>query len=179
MSQFKIYIIFGLLFCMAGCAVTPEDLGISQQQWAKYSENEQQRILAEHKSVSAAKRKAPRAEAGDNWLQVSIKDGLVKMPPFTRRYKYIPVTFRIKLGTCQKILLHTYNGAHSVKLDCCYKDNVLLLDPSRYKIDKWDGSIRLYYSPLWKNGFIYKKINSDGYVYLYDVTIKIKQETAE
>jgi hypothetical protein len=174
MLRFKVFFLLGLLFCLASCAVKPEDLGISQQQWAKYNEKEQQKILADHRAVLAAKHKEPKVKVTDNWLQVTIQDGLVKMPPFTKRYKYVPVTFRIQDGTCQKMLLYNYNKKHSVKLDCCYKNNVLLLDPSRYEPDKADGSIRLYYSPLWQNEFTYKNANSDGYVHLHNVTIKVQ-----
>lgn len=175
MLRFRIFFLLGLLFCLGSCAVKPEDLGISQQQWAKYSEAQQQKILAGHKAVSVAKDKEQSAPVTDNWLQVSIQNGLVKMPPFTKHYKYMPTTFQIQDGKCQKVLLHTYKNRNAVKLDTCYKNNVLLLDPSYYEVDKMDGSIRLYYSPLWQNGFTYKDVNSDGYVSLHNVTIKVKE----
>ena len=76
--KFKIFFLLGLLFVLAGCAVKPEDLGMSPKQWAQYNKEDQQKILAGHRSVSAAQKKVWRAEPGENWLQVSIQDGLVK-----------------------------------------------------------------------------------------------------
>jgi hypothetical protein len=174
--NFKNFFLLGLLFCLAGCAVKPEDLGISQQKWAKYSESQQQKILDNYKTIVEAKDKEQHSQVTDNWLRVTIQDGLVKMPPFTKRYNYVSVTFRIQDGTCQQVLLHTYNKKHSVNLDCCYKNNVFLLDPSRYEANKADGSIRLYYSPLWQNGFVYKNVSSDGYLYLHNVTVKVQTD---
>jgi hypothetical protein len=174
--MFRIFLLLCLL-SLIGCAVSPAELGISQQQWNKYNQQEQQKILTAHKELIRAKRKENLKSTGDSWLQVSIEDGSVMMPPFIRHYKYTPVTFRIREGTCQKNALHNYKSSNFVKLDSCYKDDILFLDPSCYEMDKKDGTVRLYFSPLWKQGFIYKNICSDGYARLHDVTIKIKSES--
>lgn len=169
-----------LLLCilsLVGCAVSPEELGISRQQWNKYSQQKQQKILTAHRNLLQARRKESSTSIGNSWLQVSIKDGLVMMPPFIERYQYAPGTFRIRKGVCQRIALHNYKSLNSVRLDCCYKNDILFLDSSRYEIDKKDGTIRLYFSPLWKQGFVYKNISSNGYARLHNVTIKIKSES--
>jgi len=153
--RFKIFFLGCCLAVLAGCAVQPEELGISQRQWDKYSLEKQQDILAKHEALVAAKDNEPSVVVKDSWLQISISDGLVMMPPFTARYKYMPVTFKIKNGKCKKVLLHNYQKTHAVKLTVCYKKKILFLDPSRYEMDKKDGSVRLYSSPLWKNGFTF------------------------
>ncbi len=169
-----------LLLCilsLVGCAVGPEELGISQQQWNKYSQQKQQKILIAHKELLRAKRRENSTLIGDSWLQVNIKDGSVMMPPFIKQYQYAPITFRIRKGVCQRIALHNYKSSNSVRLNSCYKNDILFLDPSRYEIDKKDGTVRLYFSPLWRQGFIYKNISSNGYARLHNVTIKVKSES--
>lgn len=174
--MFRIFLLL-CLSSLAGCAVSPAELGISQQQWNKYNQQEQQNILIAHKDLIQATRREDLTSTGNSWLQVSIKDGSVMMPPFTKRFKYTPITFRIREGTCQKNALHNYKSPNFINLDSCYKNDILFLDPSRYEMDKKDGTIRLYFSPLWRQGFIYKNICSDGYARLHDVTIKILAES--
>ncbi|KPJ68113.1 MAG: hypothetical protein AMJ43_01530 [Coxiella sp. DG_40] len=170
--MFKAFLLAYVLL-LVGCAVGPVELGISQQQWNKYNPEKQQEILTAHKELLRAKRE-DQTLIGDSWLEVDIKGGSVMMPPFIKRYEFAPVTFKIREGTCRINALHNYKSSNSIKLDCCYKNDILFLDPSRYEIDKKDGTVRLYFSPLWRQGFIYKNINSDGYARLHNVTIKIK-----
>ena len=159
--------------CLAGCATQPETLGISQQQWRKYDQQKQQQILADHKHLTALAAPEIDVPTANPWLKVAIHDGLVMMPPFSARYKYIPTSFRIQQGTCQNVLLHTYHNTNHIMLTACYKKNILWLDSSRYEIDKKYGSVRLYSSPLWIKGFTYNNLNSSGYARLHNVTVTV------
>jgi hypothetical protein len=67
------------------------------------------------------------------------------------------------------------SASGKVNLRACFKRNILFLDPSRFDLTKKEGSVRLYQSPLWRDGFTYKNIDSSGYVKLTDVNITIFQ----
>jgi hypothetical protein len=100
------------------------------------------------------------------------------MSPFTQAYSYQPVSFAIQEGSCKQVTLRqktedTDKHKHSVDMEVCFKNNILLLDPSRYDANKSDSSARLYRSPLWRRGFSYPHVNSTGYARLQDVMIKI------
>ena len=176
MAKFKLLLLSCLLI-LSGCAAQPEDLGFSEQQWNKLSPDKQQQIFEQHEAVVETKKNEPPAVVSDSWIQVTIKDGTVMMPPSFKTYKYQPVTFKIQDGECKKVELDSHKNIYSVKLDVCYKNQILLLDPSRYEIDKKDASVRLYASPLWQNGFTYKNVNSSGYARLNNASITVKQQS--
>jgi len=176
MAKSKLTLFFCLLFLLVSCAVPPQKLGISQQQWDQYPPTKQQNILDGYKQILTAKDNGTITPIDDSWLQLSISGGSAMMPPFTKRYTYMPVTFSIQEETCKQVLLHSDSSIHAIKLTTCYKNKALWLDPSRYEIANQDGTVRLPYSPLWENGFTYNNVTSSGYARLHNITIIVKQK---
>jgi hypothetical protein len=170
----KYILLLSCVLILASC-VGPEDLGFSEQQWDKLSPDKQQQIFEQHQALLDAKHDETPAPINDTWIKVTIKDGTVMMPPDFKAYQYQPVTFKIQDGVCKKVELDSHKNTYAVNLDVCYKNQVLLIDPSRYEIDKRDASIRLYASPLWQNGFTYNNVNSSGYARLKNASITVKQ----
>ncbi len=175
MNIVKLFFCLGVVAFVSGCAVEPQTLGISPKTWQSYSATKQEQISQDNYAVKKKKANEKPAPITNNWLQVEVKNGLVMMPPFKKRYHYTPVALQIQEGTCKQALLATYRKTHDVTLGLCYKNNILFLDPSRYEPDKADGSIRLYVSPLWRNGFTYNNVNTTGYAQLHNATITVKQ----
>lgn len=175
--KLKLLLIFLFTVVLIGCSsVSPEQLGMSEQQWNKYGEQEQERILRNHDYIVETAKKNTFSAHGNSCLTLNIQNGKAIMPPFTEWYSFKPVTLKISEGTCQIAELYAMDGKNHVTLCACYNDNVLLLDPSLYEIDKRYGSIRMYYSLLWEDGFDYTNINTDGYAHLQKTSIFITKQ---
>ncbi len=167
-----IFITFVML-SLVGCAVSPESLGISSAKWNKYSEAQQQELIANYEQIQGAALDAPIDD--NNLILVRIKGGTVMMPPFIVGYAYNPLQFMITSGTCRTLPLNSTLGMGFVDLTACFKNNVLYMDPSRYELDKKFGSIQFHALPLWQQGFSYRNISSSGYARLQNVTVAVKQ----
>lgn len=170
------FLVFLLAITMLGCSASPESLGISEQQWNKYSEQEQKKIIHDHNYIEETAKKSTFTTPGNSCLTLKIQNGEAFMPPFSEAYAFEPATLKISEGTCRSVELNAVNGEKSVILGACYNDKILLLDPSLYEIDKRYGSARIYYSLLWDEGFNYTNINTDGYAHLRKTTIFITKQ---
>lgn len=162
-----------LSIALVGCAVSPQKLGISEQEWNSYSDEQRQKILVDYQQIAAEQGNIKKNSSESETINVKIYDGEVMMQPFTQWCSYQPVTFDLAKNTCDEILLNQLNGAAQTSLRACYKDNLLYLDPSRYDLTKRNGSINFPFSPLWKQGFEYNGVSSSGFVRLKNVTVKI------
>lgn len=171
-------IILVLFLSLIGCAIAPQKLGISEQEWLSYSDAQRQKILTDYQQINAIKEqqeqdaKKIKGNTTDS-INVAIYGGEVMMPPFTEWYEFQSVTFNLIQNTCSDTLLNQSNGKAQVSLRACYKDNIFYLDPSRYDLAKNNGSISFPFSPLWKQGFEYSGVSSSGYVRLKNATVKI------
>lgn len=165
-----------VICCLSGCGVSLNKLGISQHEWEQYTEQRQSRILKNYMQIAGekkAQRQTENSMAKDSWLEVNVSGGLVMMPPFIFSNSYTPASFKIYQNDCTNVKLKNLNLNDSVDLEACYKNNILFVDPSNYELDKKDGSIQLYSSPLWRNGFTYQHINTSGYARLQNANITV------
>ncbi|MBU0744721.1 MAG: hypothetical protein KKE11_05070, partial [Gammaproteobacteria bacterium] len=168
---------------LLGCADNPERLGISEDEWSSYSREKQESLLANYNKISKERRRmiAEQENNGLNIevLEVNIRDGKIMLPPaFVNWQRYKPVHFEISKGECQDIKLTClFNDDAKTTLGVCYNNNKLYLDPSRYETISGIGAVSIPFSPLWMTGFVYKGINSTGYVRFNDVTVEVKQKT--
>jgi len=164
---------------LSGCAHDPLRLGISESEWASYSEAEQQEMFVNYRQIVSEQNDFANDNSSDSrdiFLDVSIYGGKVMMPPFKKWSVYKQAKFRIFKGKCCDVALsHPTDEDFQTELVACFYGNTLYLDPSHYDLAKKDGSISINFSPLWLSGFSYKGVSSSGYVRLKDVTIKIKQ----
>jgi hypothetical protein len=178
---------FLFILVLSGCAASPEGLGISENEWQKYSKAKQEKLLADYKKMTEENETADNAMKGQyadlenssyngKYLQISISDGEAMMPPFTDWYAYKEATFEIIPDSCTNVNLEQITGENKVALRACFKKNVLFLDPSHYDAKKDVGTVRFVYSPLWDQGFTYRNINTSGYVKLKDVTVTIQNQ---
>lgn len=179
-KSLNLIILLVTLFTLTACVVSPQRLGFSKAEWESMDKDKQTEIIRNYKQLHSDKKLSfvESGEAGKNnksmsAITVSILGGKVMMPPFTDAYAFDPVSFRIQQGSCQQVLLKEIGGKHKVEMEVCFKEGILLLDPSHYDSAKVDSSAQLYRSPLWRGGFSYSHINSSGYARLQDVTIRI------
>jgi len=169
-------IILILSVVLAGCATSPQKLGIPDQEWAGYSETEREQMLANYQQITAIeKQDAKPGKVASGSVNVTISDGEVMMPPFTEWSNYQSASVTLDKDSCNDAILKQANDAAQIVVRLCYKNQALFLDPSRYDLTKSDGSISIPFSPFWKDGFVYKGISSSGYARLKNVNIKITE----
>ena len=162
-----------MLVLLLSACFSPIELGISENEWQKLTSEQQQKILDNYRAVMHAKMEE-QTQLGEQKIQVNIAGGKAMLPPFVRYSTYTPLKFFILDGECKYVdLCNVTSGC--VQLNVCYKNKVLLLDPSLYKLDQQEASLRIYYSPLWRDGFTYTNITTDGYAKLKNVEITLKE----
>jgi hypothetical protein len=177
MFKYKISLICLYTTMLIGCsAISPEQLGISKTRWKQYNKQEQEQITNNHKYILQTVKKSTFSAHGDSYLEITLQNGRAIMPPFTDSYAFKPSTLKIREGICQVVSLYAIDANKHTTLHACYNNDVLLLDPSFYEIDKRYGSIRMHYSLLWNDGFSYAGINTSGYTRLQNATIFIKKQ---
>jgi hypothetical protein len=169
-------LLFSCITTLVGCSISPEQLGISKKHWEQYDKQEQERIISGHKYISQTIKKNIFTAPGNSCLKITIKDGHAIMPPFTDSYDFIPTTFNIREGTCKNTTLFAVGTNKHLTLCACYSNNILLLDPSPYEINKRYGTVSIHDSLLWNDGFNYTNINTSGYARLQHATIFIKKQ---
>lgn len=181
----NLLILFPLLI-LFGCATAPNKLGISEAEWNSYDKTKQEKLLADYKNLTTTEMMADtnmnnqytsvkKSTYNGSLIKVRVFGGEAMLPPFTSWQPYVSSTFEVIPGTCVNAPLRAVNGKEdsAVDLRACYKNNVLLLDPSRYDASKKEGTIRLPYSPLWNNGFTYHGIYTTGYVRLKNAAVSV------
>jgi len=173
---------------LTACATTPEDIGISSDQWAKYDKTKQEKLMESYQKLEEVNKLEDKkvvdqyqslkndSYEGD-YLKVRIYNGKAMMPPFVNWYNFQETTFEIIPDTCTNALLKEEANdpeVNEVSMRACFKNNILYLDPSRFESSKEQGTVRFANSPLWDLGFTYNNINSNGYARLKDVSVEIK-----
>jgi hypothetical protein len=168
-----------LLLCAAtisGCSISPAQLGISKEHWKQYDKQEQERIMRGHQYISQTIKKNILAAPSNSCLKITLKDGHAIMPPFTNSYEFLPITFKIREGTCKNMTLYAVNTNRHTTLGICYSNDVVLFDPSTYEIEKRYGTVSMHKTLLWNDGFNYTNINTSGYTRLQHATIFIQKQ---
>lgn len=159
---------------LAGCASQAERLGLSEQEWQGLSSQKQEQMWADHEKIKTLnEEKSKKAYAGPE-LNIYMLKGKALMPPFAQYYEIETFAFRMQPGTCQSVTLKSVDTTNHVDMSVCYDGLKLSIDPSHYDLTQKDGSIFISYNPIWKRGFTYNNINSQGYVHLRDASISVK-----
>lgn len=160
-----------LLF--VGCVSQSRQLGISDQEWQSMSPN-----LHNYLTESAQKIKQqnalPTVVYAGPILNISLSGGKALMPPFVEFYAFRATRWTMQPGQCSAVRLNGVDGQHYTLLRACYNGVTLTIDPSRYDLDKSQGSVRFDYNSLWKRGFTYSHVVTSGYVWLQNSNLSIK-----
>jgi hypothetical protein len=179
----KLFLLLFILPVACTAPFSPYELGISNKTWQKYTPEEQQTILQKNQTMMATMNN--QTASGNSCLTVTIADGKCVMPPlFTKKSPFKPVTFNISEGTCSPFELKAANDQKIVTPDtqrsitayACYKNGVLMIDPSKYETDKMYGTVRIYKTPLWQETFTYSNINTSGFAKLQMTKVTIQEQ---
>lgn len=162
--------VVSLLF--AGCATTPLDLGISERQWEEFSPEKQQQLLNNYEQIESES--SSKSNDNEPYLAVSIHGGEVMMPPFITWTRYREAKIVLAKETCEDSKLESSDTQNHIMLKVCYYGKVLALDPTKYDLATSKGTVSFTWSPLWRRGFAYKNIDTDGYARLKNATIEVK-----
>lgn len=174
----RLYFLFILLF-LSGCAtVSPNRLGISQSDWDQYSPAKKDQLILAYDQTQSHK-KTVHVKAGKGVLSVRIEGGEALLPPYTNLVRYEPVAFTVRQGDCHKKInvqkVDAVEDEEPGKLEFCYKDDTLYLDPSPYNPSLSLGSLQFPFMPIWKRGFTYPDVTSTGLLKLTRVHIYLHQ----
>lgn len=167
-----------LSLALTGCS-TESMYGVSKDRWAQLEPNKKHDIATNYLKIMAEKRAQHKIEIDvpENApkVAVNIHGGSLIMPPFKRFYRYEPIKFTIKQGTCQTVKAFEINGEHNVDLEACYKGKVVSLDPSHIMYKYRNGTAHFEESPIWKRGFKYEHITTHGFARLRNATVEVKK----
>lgn len=106
-------------------------------------------------------------------LSVHIEGGQMIIPPTKTPQNYLPVTYQIANGQCQKVKITSANSSTATTvLQTCYLNNILSLDANRFNINH--NALRFHPIPLWQQGYTYQNISSNGPARLTNVAVTIK-----
>jgi hypothetical protein len=181
MNKFFSFVSIVLLCALfTACSVVPPQtmMGFSDQEWESFNKEKKQRLLNNYHKVQeeSSKNQESTTDNGENVLMVTLSSGEVMMPPFEQSSPYQKVSFELGEGSCRDQALLNPKGDKQILLKVCYKNKALHLDPSNYDPEKSEGTLTLYFSPLWKEGFIYHNINTTGYARLQKADLSIKKK---
>lgn len=152
----------------------PQDLGFTNVAWNKMSLDTQANYLIKYRNnKSYRERYVPQRLNIDRSLSVLISGGTAKMPNEFLPEKYRPISFSIKQDTCESIDVESEESDNATKLNVCFYEHKLLLDPSNINKEHALSSVRLFESSLWHN-FVYHNITTSGYASLANVNIAVK-----
>lgn len=174
--MFKRFAIIALIlpFFLSGC-ISGTQLGLSPSIWQQKTPQQQSDMRQAYKDIRHYQQQQIHLRPMDSGLSVSISSGRAMMPPFKQAYAFLPATAWVPAGGCALIPLIARDASSTVKLTACYIDQRLALDPSRFRVKDWRGTLFFYDNPVWAQGFTYKGVSSQGYVRLVQANIFIKR----
>lgn len=168
-------IITGLLLMvlLVGCAPQTE-VGFSTAQWQQMPSKAREEVLANYRKIKQQSPVPQQIYDGPE-IGVYLLKGEAVMPPFfDRLYAFQTKYFEISPGVCKWLILQSIDTDHSTTLQVCYDGLKLVMDPSRYELDKRHGTVQFDYNPIWKRGFTYDNVSTTGYARLSHLQVSIK-----
>lgn len=178
-SSSKLIVFFICAVFCGGCASTsPLALGISEEQWEEFSQEKQDELLHNYSILQAQDKTLTTTddavETKEPALIIKVHHGQAMLPPFLNWSPYKECKFYLAKNTCSKGTIHSLEAETTIDLKACYFENLLYIDPTKYDPNNTQGTVTFTYSPLWRQGFSYTKIHTDGYVRLKDATVYVK-----
>lgn len=166
----RLLLILPTLALLVSCA-GPTQLGFSQQQWQAMTPQQRQQLIDQYRQAGSYK---PATVYAGPDIEVALLNGKAAMPPFTQKYNFAATNFSINPGECEHVRLSSINSTNSTSMKACYDGLHLSLDPSKYDLDKKQGTAHFAYNPLWLSGFTYSNVTTSGYVDLENTSLAIK-----
>lgn len=156
---------------LAGC-VSHTQMGINNDQWRLLNDKQKQDYVARYRQIQRYQNHR-QYQPGASRISVQISGGTANMAPSFDANPFYATKFQLRDGQCRQVPLIAVQKATQANLTACYIKQVLSLDPSRYKVQDQEGTLFLNYNPVWRHGFTYYGLDSNGYVGLDNVDIKV------
>ena len=168
------------IFLLSGCSSLESFTGADQASWESsdfqtkayssltYIEQSGKRLLESNPSNS------------DALLVVRLTEGKAVMWPSGKVYTFKPTIYSLADNSCHNVKLTAKDDvSQSTTLKSCFKDQQLVLDPSRWNYNYKNGSIFIKSSPLWQeDGVVYDQLASEGYAKLSNLSIDVHYSDA-
>lgn len=165
-----------LVLFLAGCAPSPQKMGMSSAQWQAMNADQQEVRRDDYQKLQQWQEQAEAQMTlyAASPIAVSLQSGKVMMPPFEQPLPFEKADVDLSSGQCKNLKLKNPDSWSSVKIHLCYNGLRLAVDPSRYDFNDREGTLFFYNNPLWQQGFTYKNVSSRGYARLQQAELTIK-----
>ena len=102
--------------------------------------------------------------APNTTVNVNISGGTAYSPKSKSNQNFMPISFTLKSGNCNKMTLSLADNT-ATTLKSCYRNGVLVLDSEK--------AVRINFISLWQQGFTYPNISTNGKARLNNVNVKV------
>lgn len=165
-----------LVFILTGCSSFESMTGADQASWQASDFQTKAYSSLTYLENSGKDLLTSKARESDSLLVVRLTEGKAVMWPSGKLYTFKPTIYSLSDNTCHNIKLTAKNDiSQSTTLKSCFKDNQLVLDPSRWNYKYKDGSVFIKSSPLWQEeGVVYDQLTSEGYAKLSNLSLDVR-----
>jgi hypothetical protein len=175
MKKYFLYSISLFIFSLTGCQSLESLTGADEASWQ--SSDYQTKLYSSLTYIEQSGRSLLDSKPiePDSLLIVRLTQGKAKMWPDGHVHAFKPTIYSLASGSCHNIKLTAVDDINqSTTLKSCFKDDQLVLDPSRWNYNYKNGSIFIKSSPLWQqDGVVYDQLSSEGYAKLTDLSIDV------
>ena len=98
-----------------------------------------------------------------SYLQLTIRQGVVAMPPHFTKHPYWPVRLKLQEDQCISTLVTATNSIEKTTVTLCFRGHRLWLDPATYQPYNGIAALSFVSSAQWASGQCYRKVTSRGY----------------
>lgn len=165
-----------LVFLLTGCSSFESMTGADQASWQASDFQTKAYSSLTYLENSGKDLITSQASASDSLLVVRLTEGKATMWPSGKVYTFKPTIYSLSDNSCHNIKLTAKNDiSQSTTLKSCFKNNQLVLDPSRWNYKYKDGSLFIKSSPLWQeDGVVYDQLASEGYAKLTNLSLDVR-----
>jgi len=182
-----ICLVAGLMCSFSGCGtVSAEDdeayksMGIKRSEWVAMSKDHRQELIYQYSSNQAKWRRLQSgARAQGQRLFLHIEQGEAHFGPERRRDKIrTPVEFSMPAESCRQIKLQAKNQDDATKLQVCYSNGMLYIDPSPIDKKYAAGSVKIPINHILEKGLRFCELSSNGSVSLRNTCLTLRLSKA-
>lgn len=160
---------------LSACAPSPADIGLTQQKWDNATPQEQNCWQRAYQDYQDGHPELDGDGSSSNKVDITITGGTAAFPPAFQQLAFNKIRDQLPAGACHSLNVVATNNNYATSLYICYAKNTIAIDPSHYDSSTRAGSLILTNNPLWKRGFSYKNMFTDGYVKFKNITITVKR----
>ena len=165
-----------LLFFLTGCSSFESLTGADQASWESSDFQTKAYSTLTYIEQSGKDLLTSNAKDTDSLLVVRLTEGKAVMWPSGKQYTFKPTIYSLSENSCHNIKLTAKEDvSQTTTLKSCFKNDQLVLDPSRWNFKYKEGSLLIKSSPLWQeDGVVYDQLSSEGYAKLSNLSLDVR-----